>query len=196
MRRRWRWRRQQRRVVDPAGIYHRRDRNHRLLAALLAGRTNDPVHAMRRRSQLQHCADRRSLRVSRSRRREARRPRCSRRPPVLPRRDRTGPGTRILRLGADRVRLHRRGGDFSELWLIDQDGSSPLMVPTPDHASYPSFFPDGASVSVEVPHLPGPFLEQIAVPSGTILATQNVLWTGESAGRATARCSRSPRRNR
>jgi Tol biopolymer transport system component len=70
---------------------------------------------------------------------------------------------------------------FSELWLIDQDGSSPLMVPTLDHASYPSFFPDGASVSVEVPHMPGPFLEQIAVPSGTILATQNVLWTGESA---------------
>lgn len=54
-------------------------------------------------------------------------------------------------------------------------------MPTLDHASYPSFFPDGASVSVEVPHMPGPFLEQIAVPSGTILATQNALWTGESA---------------
>lgn len=71
---------------------------------------------------------------------------------------------------------------FSQLWLLNSDGSSPQMVSTPaGKASYPSFFPRGNEVSIEVPDKPGPFLQFIGLPAGNLIATQNLLWTGESS---------------
>jgi Tol biopolymer transport system component len=75
------------------------------------------------------------------------------------------------------------------LWFVDADGANPFKLPLPDSVglpSYPSWFPDGASVAVtgRVASESGPHLTQVAVSSGDpihTLSLPTVIWTGQPA---------------
>jgi Tol biopolymer transport system component len=85
--------------------------------------------------------------------------------------------------------IDRRGSDRASLWLLNADGSGAVEVALPTSVgppSYPSWFPDGASVAVTgmAPGDPGPHLTQIAVDTGRPmlrLTLPAVIWTGEPA---------------
>ena len=85
--------------------------------------------------------------------------------------------------------VERRGSNRAGLWLANADGSGAVEVTLPASVgppSYPSWFPDGASVAVAgmAPGDPGPHLTQIAIDTGRPilrLTLPTVIWTGEPA---------------
>jgi HAE1 family hydrophobic/amphiphilic exporter-1 len=85
--------------------------------------------------------------------------------------------------------VNRGGADPSDLWIVGTDGAGlrevrlPPSVGTP---SYPSWFPDGASVLLTGRRAsePGPHLVRVASDTGELIVTltsPDVIWTGMSA---------------
>jgi len=82
-----------------------------------------------------------------------------------------------------------RGGGPSALWIVSGDGASLRTVPLPPavgNPSYPSWFPDRASLLVTERRAmdPGPHLTRVAIDTGQTIATltsSGVIWTGMSA---------------
>jgi len=84
--------------------------------------------------------------------------------------------------------LTKPGGVLG-LWIVNADGTNPLEVSLPASVggpSYPSWFPNGASVAVTgmAKGDPGPHLTQVAISSGNPIFTLTLptaIWTGEPA---------------
>jgi len=85
--------------------------------------------------------------------------------------------------------VDQRGASTSGLWIVNPDGSGLRQVRLPSsvgNPSYPSWFPDGASVLVTGRRAedPGPHLTQVAIGTGEPILTltdPGVIWTGMSA---------------
>ena len=85
--------------------------------------------------------------------------------------------------------INQSGTDRLGLWIVNADGSNPGKIPLPATVglpSYPSWFPDGASVAVtgRVQSDSGPHLTQVAISSGDALLTLSLpttIWTGQPA---------------
>jgi Tol biopolymer transport system component len=85
--------------------------------------------------------------------------------------------------------VDHRGDGSSSLWVLAADGSNLRRVPLADSVgspSYPSWFPDGASVLITTRGAdePGPRLTRVAIDTGKPLVTltsPDVIWTGMSA---------------
>ena len=85
--------------------------------------------------------------------------------------------------------VDHRGNGPSALWVLGADGSDLRQVPLPPvvgNPSYPSWFPDGASVLLTGRGAadPGPHLTRVAIDTGrpiVTLTSADVIWTGMSA---------------
>ena len=85
--------------------------------------------------------------------------------------------------------VDHRGTGSSALWVLGADGSNVRRVPLAaavGSPSYPSWFPDGASllITTRSAQEPGPRLARVAIDTGKPLVTltsADVIWTGMSA---------------
>jgi hypothetical protein len=85
--------------------------------------------------------------------------------------------------------VDHRGNGPSALWVLGADGAGLRQVPLPPvvgNPSYPSWFPDGASVLVTGRGAadPGPHLTRVAIDTGrpiVTLTSADVIWTVMSA---------------
>ena len=85
--------------------------------------------------------------------------------------------------------VDHRGTGSSSLWVLGADGSNLRRVPLAaavGSPSYPSWFPDGASVLITTrrPQDPGPRLTRVRIDTGqplVVLTSPDVIWTGMSA---------------